>query len=580
MKKLGLLSIMFFLILSACRKDEITQGETTTTIPTPTILEKFEPTVENISGSLIGFVVDENDVPVSAASIKLGNNTTTTDDYGHFFFENVTMNSRGALVTIDKDGYFPGSRRFFPKANAGNRVKIQLLEKSFDQSFSANEGGMITLPNGASIEFDANSIKTEDGSAFSGVVQVATKWMDPSSLATMDQMPGNLQGVNVQSEEVALATFGMMAVELEDENGATLNIADDATATLSMPVPASLLTNAPAEIPLWSYNEEYGLWVEESTATLQNGKYVGTVNHFSFWNCDAPYPLVEFSATIVDEDGNPVTNTLVTMESPDLWRTGQGYTDGNGVVSGLLPADESLVLKVFNICGDEIYSGDIGPFGDNTDLGTITVSNPLVNSTIISGTLECDGAPVANGVVIAASEGQTVYHYVTGGSFSFAMTTCSETAPVNVTGVDIDMGTQSDAATAMSGIINDLGTLQACELTFTNYFRISVDGDEAVYLDPTIEADSSGFTAIQHFTNTQDAGIYIGFYGSTVGDYSGENDHFIEVIFDSNKGWEFGGNFDSFIITEYGPVGGTVDGNFSGDFNGQQVVGDFSIIRQ
>ena len=72
--------------------------------------------------------------------------------------------------------------------------------------------------------------------------------------------------------------------------------------------------------------------------------------------------------------------------------------------------------------------------------------------------------------------------------------------------------------------------------------------------------------------------IFFGFEGQVAGDYS--DSHFLEVIFDQSRGWELSGQFDSFIITEFGDVGETVDGNFSGVLQGQQVDGDFSILRQ
>ena len=92
----------------------------------------------------------------------------------------------------------------------------------------------------------------------------------------------------------------MMAVELQGASGESLNIAEGSTATLTFPIPQEILGNAPAEIPLWSFNENLGLWVEESVASLQGSNYVGEVSHFSFWNCDAPFELVELSFQLVD----------------------------------------------------------------------------------------------------------------------------------------------------------------------------------------------------------------------------------------------------------------------------------------
>ena len=219
MKKTGFLAIMLLLIFSACRKNVDEVVSTVATPLPPPILEEWEQGETLIEGDVIGFVVDENQTPVTNAIVRLGNLNTRTDDYGHFFFEGVTMNKQGTHVRIEKAGYFNGSRRFFPLEGAKNRVQIELLDKTFSQSFEASTGESITMNGGAKVDFAANSIVDANGNSYSGTVNIASKWMDPSNLSTFNQMPGNLQGVDQTATEVALSTFGMIAVELEGTNG-------------------------------------------------------------------------------------------------------------------------------------------------------------------------------------------------------------------------------------------------------------------------------------------------------------------------------------------------------------------------
>jgi len=166
MKNLGIFALLCLLVFSSCRKDKnevIVDPE----IPTPSI-EDYEPNIETIIGDITGFIIDENGAPVLDASVTLDGNTTTTDDYGHFFFKNKSMNKLGTVVKVQKEGYFKGSRRFFPNADQNNRVKIQLLTKSFDDSFNTTDGGTVTMDGGASVDFSANSIRTEAGAAYTG----------------------------------------------------------------------------------------------------------------------------------------------------------------------------------------------------------------------------------------------------------------------------------------------------------------------------------------------------------------------------------------------------------------------------
>jgi PKD repeat protein len=56
-----------------------------------------------------------------------------------------------------------------------------------------------------------------------------------------------------------------------------------------------------------------------------------------------------------------------------------GYTDSTGTVSGLVPVNEVLLMKVFNPCGAFLYSVSIGPFSANTNLGNIHIANGNCN---------------------------------------------------------------------------------------------------------------------------------------------------------------------------------------------------------
>lgn len=567
MKNIGLLSLLLLFVFSSCRKDTNDVSVTQKT-PDPTV-EQYVPQVDNITAGVIGFIVDENEMPVADATVKLNNQTLTTDEFGHFFIENITMNALGTLVQVEKGGYFDGSRRFFPTEGGKSRVKIQLLAKNFDDSFDAATGGIVTMNGGAMVEFTPSSIKTANGDAYTGMVQVATKWMDPSLAATLNQMPGNLQGINEQVEEVALGTYGMIAVELEGAGGEPLNIASGSTATITMPVPASLLSGAPAEIPLWSYNETQGLWVEEAKATLQNGAYVGEVTHFSFWNCDIPMDYINLEMTLVDDNGNPLNNYLVTLTTNgDPLSSGSGYTDQNGIVSGPVPANEVLTMEVLDPCGEVLSTQNIGGFDVDTDLGNVTISGVNVNMTTITGNLlDCSSVPITNGLVIVSFQGQNVYHYTSSSNFSMSFTTCASTIDVEVVGVNMVDLEQSDAVTVPANAETDLGDVNVCGSQLQNYISVTIDGVTAIYESPFAN-DQNGTTYI----SAQSAQGYINFNfdGTTAGNYDTSNA--LGAINNSTLGWNFNNSnsFSTFEVIEYGTnLVGTASGVF--DDNGTMV---------
>lgn len=590
MKNIGFLLLAALLAFASCRKDidKVTVEETKYV---PEILKKWEQQVQNVNGDLTGFVADEDGAPVAAAAVKMGNLTTTTDAYGHFFFKDVQMNAKGTFVQVEKAGYFPGSRRFLAVNNAENRVRIALMVKNFDQSFESQNGGTINVTGGGgTIVFPPNSIQLEDGTPYTGLVKVASKYLDPTDPRTLDRMPGNLQGVDLLAQEVVMATYGMIVAELQSDAGEKLNILKGKTATIKTPVPASLLAHAPAEIPLWSYYEEYGMWAEEGVSKLENGYYVAEVSHFSYWNHDFKDPLIEFTATFVDEKGNPLVNYQVVIRQEGTSLFGTGQTCDLGIINGLIPKDYNLVLEVKGICGEVLYSLPIGPFSDNVDLGTIVVPASSLNATTISCQLvDCNGDPVQNGLAIFTFDGQTVYKYTDGTPFEIAFSTCPASTGIEVIGVDLDAALQSDPINVAVGGIENLGDISVCDVQLQNYIRVTVDGVTEIFTVAEADIDSSGAgTYLYHFSQQNENNIYLILNGQTAGNYDGSPNNIIEIIENQQKSWNiYGQSFDNFEITSFGNTGEPIIGTFGGTLtnNGVQppqtvtVTGDFNIIR-
>lgn len=562
MKRLGLFSLLLLLVLAACRKDEINTTNQVTT-QAPSIVTEFEGEVDEVQGSVTGIVVDEQNEPLEGVQIRFENKTYTTDAFGHFFIDDETLNAAGTFVTAKKNGYFEGSRRFFPLADKESRIKIELMTLSYDYSFEAAQGGVVSLPQGPSINFNENSIVDEDGNSYDGTVRVAARWLDPSRLSTLNRMPGALQGVNTENDEVALETYGMIAVELRGANNQELNLEKDKPATLRMPVPTSLQTGAPTTIPLWSFYDEIGLWVEESSAELINGEYVGEVSHFSFWNCDAPFPLIKLCYQLKDTDGNPIARiqTQIIRELPNR-RVGYGYSDEEGFVCGKVPKNEVLELVVFNECGQEIYTQSIGPFADDTDLGMIVIDDPYINNATITGTVvDCNDDPVTNGTIVVTVGNRDFYQYIDNGTFEFTISLCNDSFDLEVVAFDLNAFEQSTPITAPLSTTTDLGTISACGIQISNFIELTVDGVTQLYAQAQVNNDSASTFISVNSPN----GVYFvgfGFEGNTVGNY--DNANFIEGIQDENNQWLFfrAGSFDQLDVTQYDTQ---IKGTFSGD---------------
>ena len=504
MKKITLFSLVF-LVFFSCRKDVDEQTTSTTNFNPPVIdLGDFNPEIIQVTASLAGIVYDEAGQPVVGAAVTLNDNNShtyneTTDERGSFVFRQVTMNAAGTFVIAKKDGYFNGSYRFFPKDNSQNYANIKMLSKSAMGTFTASAGGEVSNAEGIKINFPASSIITSTGQIYDGNVNVAGRWLDPTADDLGEIMPGNLQGVNSFNQERALASYGMMAVELTDDLGNKLNVGNDKKAELTFPVPDELKANAPNEIPLWYFNEEYGLWQEEGTATLIGDNYVGQVTHFSFWNCDAPFPLVYVSGTVVNENNVPVANAWVcasfTNSNGGMY-TACGTTDNEGYFGGKMPQGEELTLTIsqFGACY-QILVSTVGPFDVDTDLGTIEVTDPdLVE---ITGTVvDCNQNPLTNGwVTLTLGNQQSFYYLENDNTVSTSMFNCDNATELEVVGVNLDDLEESDVLTYPVAPVIDLGQIDACGNVLDEYLNFTVDGETFVYIIPSA-GDSTGSTLI------------------------------------------------------------------------------------
>ena len=165
-----------------------------------------------VSKNFTGQIVDESNNPVSNVAITVANKTATTDVNGVFIINNATVSQKFAYVTAKKAGYLDGSRSLVP-TNGMNNVKITLLSGTIVGTVNSGATGSISLPNGAKVTFDGN-FKTEAGIAYSGVVSVIMKHLDPTDVTTADKMPGMLLAQNSNGEERVLESYGMMNIEL------------------------------------------------------------------------------------------------------------------------------------------------------------------------------------------------------------------------------------------------------------------------------------------------------------------------------------------------------------------------------
>lgn len=531
-----------------------------------------------------GRVIDEQGNPVEGAQVRAGNELAITDANGVFRLKPTDLPARDARLYVSRIGYFDFSRAFIVRDGSLQTVTVQLLQKELAGAINNNVGGTVTVPGGVELHFPAGALAT------SGTVYVFAKYLDPASPDLPLQMPGDLRAVAAGGEEGTLATFGMIGVELSDQNGNPVQVASGSEVEISMPIPADKLSVAPATIALWYYDHDSARWIEEGTAQKSGDRYIGKVKHFSFWNCDA------FSATVymdgqvfLRDNQHPLANAVVRLTVLSNGFQGYGYTNADGWYGGAVPKDYAMKLEVVlpDQCGGQVlYSQDIGPFSSDVTIPSIIIASlPAPASVVtISGKLVgCNGQNVANGYAKITIDGLEFATFTeSDGSFEFNYANCNSAGDGVIKAFDLDVLLESN--TQGFSVANndvDLGGIVVCN-ALDEYIQYTLDGQSVTKIDP------SGYLW-QDINNTQVSlsnldsllqdGISLGFVNGNnqVGVYP------LQSLYVNNLEAVTAAGVTTSLTTTGNP-GDKFEGTFSGNFTDQNgaahtISGSYRVIR-
>ncbi|MFC6269272.1 carboxypeptidase-like regulatory domain-containing protein [Frigoriflavimonas asaccharolytica] len=393
MKKSILLLILVFFFTNGCRTEAIEETNETN-IVSPEFQYNYGNTVNR---NFFGQVLDRSGNPVSGATISIGTSTVQTNSKGFFLLKNVSVKENFAHVKATKSGFVNASRVLLP-TNGDNRINIMMIPATTTATVNSGATSTVSLPDGSSVKFDG-SFKNENGSAYTGSVKVALFNLKTSDTYFNETMPGSLLAGNSQGQSRLLESYGMMHVQLTGDAGQNLQIADNHTAEITSPIDAAQLASSPNTIPLWSFNETEGIWREEGSATKVGNKYVGNVKHFSWWCPSLTTNPVILNVSVKNSLNQPLGNLHIRLSANSAQDYGLS-TNSNGLVTGFVPANQPLIMKIYDNCENLIQTSTIGPFTANSSNIDVVLNIATAQSTLIEGTLlDCAGNNVIDGFV-------------------------------------------------------------------------------------------------------------------------------------------------------------------------------------
>ncbi len=377
--------LLIITISSSCHEDLVEEVVITDEFTPFTIFE----------AQVNGIVSDDSGDPIANATILIDGEMVQTDDLGYFQIENLRSNSQESKqLSIQAEGFLPSSRLIRVLSPSTIDLNISLIPIPGQMDFQATDGFTAQVSESASIQFFPNGI-TRDNQPYTGQVFLRSYHLAKDDEQLFDKLPGALVGLDVDETLQQLETYGMIYALLEDEFGNELQPDPGATALLTINIPDQYLNVAPAEVPLWFFDETSGVWIEEGIATKNGNRYEGNVTHFSWWNIDIPIGnLLTICMNFIDDaTGEPLSNSPILFSSEGI-QFGIQFTNDDGSLCVNLPDEFEIDLRVEADCA-YTNSVTIGPFTNSQDNIDVALGVNRDGAIAITGTvIDCEGNPL------------------------------------------------------------------------------------------------------------------------------------------------------------------------------------------
>lgn len=227
-----------------------------------------------IEGTAVG---QDDSAAILVELLLAGQLVTRTDANGDFSFA-VPKNTKRAIVTF-KDRIikkFEEEDKIFVLTEGQTiTYRVKLRQKPKPITFNASEP--LDVPLGgesdsfADLELPENALLTEDGSVFSGNAKATVSVTDPRNQSDIQSAPGDFSTMNEDGEEEILETYGMMKLNLEDDNGKPLVMSKPMKVYLDPEKLNLTLSEGNVSVKLYWLDRKTGRWREVGDFVPEDG---------------------------------------------------------------------------------------------------------------------------------------------------------------------------------------------------------------------------------------------------------------------------------------------------------------------
>lgn len=367
--------------------------------------------ITDVSGNVL------TNVSINALSSGASVASATSTADGQFVIELTANND--AVLQFSAAGYADQVVPVrSPKADGNIFLDISMIARGASQSFDAAVGGSLTGSDGASVMVSADSFVDAAGNPVTGNIDLTITPVDVSRPASLAAFPGEFSGV-LEGDTTGTPIISFGTVEFEfTSGGQPVNLAPGQTANVIIPMYFDTYqdgtpVNLGDMIPLWSLNEDTGIWQQEGTGTVifSNDSPTGfamdaTVTHFSWWNCDVSSNVAQAIVTVFGPDTG--TALIRARTTADIgWRPTMVET----VSEVGVPTSPLYIPSNGEVCFWADIEFDNGSSGPTPEVCVTAAPGSLINVDLV--------APGTGPVVIATQPAAAAGILDMAGSLSF-----------------------------------------------------------------------------------------------------------------------------------------------------------------
>lgn len=303
-------------------------------------MAETDPFTGPVEGLLLGVITHaDTGALLAGARVTITGSaaTATSDAAGNY---SLPLAPSDYVAHFGADGFLSVHRRVHVEGWERVIINVSLMPATPGVMVDGDMGGTIDS-EGTRVTVLGTSLVDSTGMPVE-MAEVAVTPIDP--VDDLDGAPGDFVGESATGSEDPLVSYGMVDIQIETSTGPG-DFAEGTEATIEVPVDGLPPGDPPLLegecMPLWWFDPDRAIWVEEGEACAVRGPggglvLTGTVGRPGTWNCDRPVIPVCYTGLVTDCSGMPMPGVEIRLTGGSVTSSTTTRTarDGTYTVTG------------------------------------------------------------------------------------------------------------------------------------------------------------------------------------------------------------------------------------------------------